>query len=140
MPDNPEDLVPADTPWDVSVVTGEPERLYHARFTRGAELDRLAPERSSAWRALDLAYVHRFLLDECVTTRLLAGTPPQTHYVKSARQAILLAREAKGVALLCRACTMAELRAVSEAGDLMPQKSTYFYPKLATGLLINPLE
>ena len=29
---------------------------------------------------------------------------------------------------------------VSEAGDLMPQKSTYFYPKLATGLVINPLE
>ncbi len=35
---------------------------------------------------------------------------------------------------------MAQLRAVSEAGDLMPQKSTYFYPKLATGLTINPLE
>ena len=35
---------------------------------------------------------------------------------------------------------MAHLRAVSEAGGLMPQKSTYFHPKLATGLTINPLE
>jgi uncharacterized protein (DUF1015 family) len=34
---------------------------------------------------------------------------------------------------------MAELRSVSQAGDLMPQKSTYFYPKLATGLVIHPL-
>ena len=32
------------------------------------------------------------------------------------------------------------LRGVSEAGGLMPQKSTYFYPKLATGLAINPLD
>jgi len=29
---------------------------------------------------------------------------------------------------------------VSEAGELMPQKSTFFYPKLANGLVINPLE
>jgi uncharacterized protein (DUF1015 family) len=34
---------------------------------------------------------------------------------------------------------MGQLKAVSEAGDLMPQKSTYFYPKLATGLVVNPL-
>jgi uncharacterized protein (DUF1015 family) len=32
------------------------------------------------------------------------------------------------------------VRQVSEAGELMPQKSTFFYPKLATGLAINPLE
>jgi uncharacterized protein (DUF1015 family) len=35
--------------------------------------------------------------------------------------------------------TMEELRSVCAAGDLMPQKSTYFYPKLASGLVINPL-
>ena len=29
--------------------------------------------------------------------------------------------------------------AVAESGGLMPQKSTYFHPKLATGLTINPL-
>jgi uncharacterized protein (DUF1015 family) len=44
------------------------------------------------------------------------------------------------VALLVNATPMAHLRAVSEAGGLMPQKSTYFYPKLATGLTINPLD
>jgi uncharacterized protein (DUF1015 family) len=29
---------------------------------------------------------------------------------------------------------------VADAGERMPQKSTYFYPKLATGLLIHPLD
>ncbi len=32
-----------------------------------------------------------------------------------------------------------EVTAVAAAGDKMPQKSTYFYPKLITGLVINPL-
>ncbi|MBS0188026.1 MAG: DUF1015 family protein, partial [Planctomycetes bacterium] len=31
------------------------------------------------------------------------------------------------------------VRDVSRANELMPQKSTFFYPKLATGLCINPL-
>ena len=31
------------------------------------------------------------------------------------------------------------VRRVCESGEVMPQKSTYFYPKLATGLFINPL-
>jgi len=43
------------------------------------------------------------------------------------------------VAVLPQPTPMAQLRAVSEAGELMPQKSTYFFPKLATGLAINPL-
>ena len=41
--------------------------------------------------------------------------------------------------LLLNAARMDQLRGVSQAGELMPQKSTYFYPKLATGLTINPL-
>ncbi|MCH8148663.1 MAG: DUF1015 family protein [Planctomycetes bacterium] len=45
-----------------------------------------------------------------------------------------------GAPFRVNATPMAHLRAVSEAGGLMPQKSTYFYPKLATGLTINPLE
>ena len=60
-------------------------------------------------------------------------------YVKSAERAEATARQHSGVALLVNATPMEHLRAVSEAGGLMPQKSTYFYPKLATGVTINPL-
>jgi uncharacterized protein (DUF1015 family) len=31
------------------------------------------------------------------------------------------------------------MAAVANAGDVMPQKSTYFYPKLLTGMVFNPL-
>ena len=35
---------------------------------------------------------------------------------------------------------MAAAAAVSEAGEVMPQKSTYFYPKIASGIVLNPLD
>jgi len=44
-----------------------------------------------------------------------------------------------GVTLLMNATPMSRLRTVAESGGLMPQKSTYFHPKLATGLTVNPL-
>jgi len=49
------------------------------------------------------------------------------------------ARDEQGLAVVVQPTSMEQLRAASEAGGLMPQKSTYFYPKLATGLVFNPL-
>jgi len=43
-------------------------------------------------------------------------------------------------AFLLRAPTLEQVRAVAHAGAVMPQKSTYFFPKLWSGFLVNPLE
>ena len=43
-------------------------------------------------------------------------------------------------AILVRPTRMEHLAEVAGAGDVMPQKSTYFYPKLLTGMVFNPLE
>ena len=90
-----------------------------------------------AWQKLDYAYLHRYLIDELLESK--TQKKPQVRYVKSADDAKEAARRESGVALLTGATPMAHLRAVSEAGGLMPPKSTYFHPKLATGLTINPL-
>jgi len=111
---------------------GEAERAV--RFTNRAVLQRLEPDRSEAWRSLDVAYLHRYLIEE-----LAAKLRITVRYVKSADAARALVRQEQGVALLMNATRMEQLRAVSEAGELMPQKSTFFYPKLATGLALNPL-
>ncbi|MGH6831178.1 MAG: hypothetical protein ACREDG_08490, partial [Methylocella sp.] len=87
---------------------------------------------------LDYAYLHRYLIDELLSKAF--GKPAKVHYLKSADDAKATARAHAGVALLVNATPMAHLRAVSEAGGLMPQKSTYFHPKLATGLTLSPLE
>jgi uncharacterized protein (DUF1015 family) len=137
---DPDEVLPPDSAEDIALYRAADDNLYTARFSQRPVLEGLAADRSPAWRGLDLAYLHRYLVDELVTSEALRGAPPTIHYVKSARDAVQEARTNQGIALLCKPCTMAELRAVSEAGDLMPQKSTYFYPKLPTGLVLNPLQ
>jgi uncharacterized protein (DUF1015 family) len=51
-----------------------------------------------------------------------------------------VARGEAMAAILVRPTRLEELIAVAAAGDVMPQKSTYFYPKLLTGMVFYPLE
>jgi uncharacterized protein (DUF1015 family) len=50
------------------------------------------------------------------------------------------ARDGADAAFLLEPTPVAEISAVAAEGDVMPQKSTYFYPKALTGLIINPHE
>ncbi len=122
---------------DIVLYDGESKRETPLRFSDRGMLRSLEPNECEPWYDLDAAYLHRYLIDELLVRRF--RDRPQIRYVKSAEDARRVAREESGVALLVNATPMAHLRAVSEAGGLMPQKSTYFYPKLATGLTINPL-
>jgi uncharacterized protein (DUF1015 family) len=44
------------------------------------------------------------------------------------------------LAALVMPATIEHIRTISNAGQRMPAKSTYFYPKLLSGLVFNPLE
>lgn len=113
---------------------------YFAISPRAADiLDALEADRSPAWRRLGLAFLHAYLFERVVSPQLCHGNEPAVQYVKSAQGAVTAAAETSGAAFLMQPTTMEEMRAVCGAGDLMPQKSTYFYPKLASGLVINPL-
>ncbi len=61
---------------------------------------------------------------------------------KSAASAVAAVDRDDGVdaAWLLEGTPVASIEAVARDGDVMPQKSTYFYPKALTGLVINPLE
>lgn len=124
---------------DLVLYEGTTQRTAGVRFTQRRRLDQLAADKSPAWRQLDVAYLHKVLIDGALYASP-AGGSIKVGYEKSADAARTAARNDHGVALLLRATPMAQLRAVSEAGDLMPQKSTFFFPKLITGLTINPLE
>ncbi|HEV8190664.1 MAG TPA: hypothetical protein VGP82_04160, partial [Ktedonobacterales bacterium] len=63
-------------------------------------------------------------------------------YTRDAEEATSAVRGGTGgaqLALLLNPTPPAAIRDVARAGDRMPQKSTYFYPKLIAGLVINPL-
>ena len=63
-------------------------------------------------------------------------------YTKSAREALDAVDRGDefDLAFLLDPTPVADILAVAADGDVMPQKSTYFYPKALTGLVINPHE
>ncbi|HNQ24432.1 MAG TPA: DUF1015 domain-containing protein [Phycisphaerae bacterium] len=122
---------------DIVLFDGKSGKEVALRFTDRPQLKTLQKGEVEPWYDLDAAYLHRYLIDELLKQRL--GRAPDVRYTKSAENTRQVARDEAGVGLLLNPTPMAHLRAVSEAGGLMPQKSTFFYPKLATGLTINPL-
>lgn len=122
---------------DLTLYEGASGERTPLRFTNRAVLEKLEPDSCDAWHRLDYAYLHRYLIDELLEKK--SSSPPVVRYVKSEEQAMQTARDESGVGLLMNPTPMEILRGVSEAGGLMPQKSTFFYPKLATGLTIYPL-
>ena len=95
---------------------------------------------SEAWRSLDVAVLQELILDP-----LLGIHPdrPETlerlSFVKDATSALAMAGD-HDVAFILNATRMDQLAHVAGGGETMPQKSTYFYPKLLSGLLFKSLE
>ena len=58
----------------------------------------------------------------------------------SAERAIASLDRGTDAAFLMRPTPVQQVRDVAAAGETMPPKSTYFFPKLLTGLVFNPLE
>jgi uncharacterized protein (DUF1015 family) len=97
---------------------------------------------STAVRGLDLAVLHALMLRDVLgigPEEVAAGE--RLAYTRSATEAIeRVAHREAAAAILVRPTRLEQLAAVASAGDVMPQKSTYFYPKLLTGMVFNPLE
>ena len=119
------------------------DRGYLLYANRDAAAERMARERVSTTVArLDLAVLHAALLDDILGISAAdVATGDRLAYTRSqdeARSAV--ERGEAQAAILVRPTRLEELAAVAGAGDVMPQKSTYFYPKLLTGMVFNPLE
>jgi uncharacterized protein (DUF1015 family) len=97
---------------------------------------------STAVRGLDLAILHAAILEDRLGIDPAAvASGGALAYTRSEADAIhAVASGAAKAAILVRPTRLDQLAAVATAGDVMPQKSTYFYPKLLTGLVFYPLE
>jgi uncharacterized protein (DUF1015 family) len=93
-------------------------------------------------RQLDVVQLHRIILDK------LLGLDQETitrlgnvRYIREADEAIGLVDSGEAdIAFLIKPITLDQLKDVSLSGDVMPQKSTDFYPKLLSGLAIYALD
>lgn len=103
---------------------------------------RLPGERSDAWKALDVAILDYLVLDQLLNIgEEQRRNQENLAYTRSER---FLAEQVDGgqyqIGFLLNATKVQDIVAVANARDKMPQKSTYFYPKLITGLIVNDLE
>lgn len=96
----------------------------------------LGDDRAPAWRNLDVAVLHRGILEK------ILALPPETEfqYQKDADLALHAVRKgAASMAFILRATKPEQIRACAGAGERMPQKATYFFPKVPSGLVIHRL-
>lgn len=99
------------------------------------------PKTPKALRTLDVSLLHQLILEKILGITAEAQEQ-QAHlkYVKNLDEPFdqVLAGEAQA-AFLMNGTRLSEVRDVANAGEKMPQKSTYFYPKLLTGLVFNKI-
>jgi uncharacterized protein (DUF1015 family) len=96
---------------------------------------------SPAWQSLDVAAVHELIVDAALgIPRDAVATSDAISFTRDAVQALATVQAGSAqVAILLNPTRPEQVRDVAETGGRMPQKSTFFYPKLITGLVINPV-
>lgn len=106
-------------------------------------------EKPHAWRQLDVAIVQELVVEKICKARLNAGADVKWAFPHSMAEVLAIAQGLETgagggagfaqLAVIVRPTPMEAVREISRAGVLMPQKSTFFYPKLATGLFMHAL-
>jgi len=137
----PEQPTGARTPLQLGYIDNRDGRALRLTLKDQAIADAALPDRSQAYRRLDTGVLEALLLkgalglsDEDISH--LNGL----FYARSTEEALELVRTgAYDAAFFMRPTPVDQVRDVAAAGENMPPKSTFFYPKLLTGLLLNPL-
>jgi uncharacterized protein (DUF1015 family) len=130
------------------------DRWTVARITQAGKqkMAQVATEHSVEWQWLGVSILHRLVMQNLLD----ASNLPAPKYVRDIDEVASgiqhgddAGRDATGqagtggrfeLAALVMPATVTHIRAISSQGERMPAKSTYFYPKLLSGLVINPLE
>lgn len=97
-------------------------------------------EHSKAWRTLDVAILQELIFDRIVKPNFAPGVDLSWAFPHEAKDVLHLCRHAHHQAgFVLQPTPLQAVRDLCNHNELMPQKSTFFYPKLATGMLMNPL-
>jgi len=128
-------------PLRVGYIDAHVRRPFTLTLKDQAIADRALADRPEPYRRLDAAVLEELLLKGPL--ELTDDDISHLHrfgYARTAEQARELVESGQfDLAFVLRGTPVEQVREVAEAGESMPPKSTYFFPKLLTGLLFNPL-
>ena len=119
-------------------IVADRTRMIALVMRPGALPDRLpALAQSEAVRDLDVARVESLVVKEILGS---GTTTPTLRYIADAKQALdTVQHGGAALAVLLNPTKVEQVFAVADAGDVMPPKSTYFIPKVPSGLVLRPL-
>lgn len=133
----------ADAHWTLARLTEKGRRL----------MAEVAADHSPAWQSLGVSILHRLVIETLLAPGSLLPAPMYVRDIEEVVRGLQhgdeRGRDATGqigtggrfeLAALVMPATVEHIRTISGLGERMPAKSTYFYPKLLSGLVINPLE
>jgi uncharacterized protein (DUF1015 family) len=132
---------PGRGPLALGLVDERGERVRRLTLKDQAIADAVLPGRSQAYRELDTGVLETLLLKGA----LGLSDDDIAHfnglfYARDTAEALALVRSGEyDAAFLMRPTPVSQVSEIASAGENMPPKSTYFFPKLLTGLLFNPL-
>ncbi len=104
-------------------------------------MDKVLKTASPALKGLDVSVLHTLILENVlgIDKENMAKQINLT-YTRDFAEAVAAAKGKANCAFILNPTRVEEIAAVSAAGEKMPQKSTYFYPKLITGLVMNKMK
>ena len=112
---------------------------WAAQLTDAGAMRTAAPGECDAWRELDVAILHELIIGDAL--KPWCDGEPTVEYTpdgEAVREACRSGRAQLGFCL--QSTPIQAVEAIARAGAAMPHKSTYFYPKLATGMVMMSLE
>ncbi len=132
---------PDGSPLTLVCIDGQTKRPRLLRLKDQASADAVLADMPEPYRRLDAAVLERLILTGPL--ELTQDDISHLHrfgYARTAEQADALIQSGDfDFAFILRATPVDQVREVAEAGASMPPKSTYFFPKLLTGMLFSPL-
>lgn len=118
-----------------------PEQSWLLSLNEAGKARMSSAGHSAAWKELDVAIAHTLILEDLLQLQAADLTAGQhVRYTHEASEALAAVPNGKAqAALILNPTRVRQICEIADADDQMPQKSTYFYPKLTTGLVLNPL-
>ncbi len=108
----------------------------------GKSMAEILPEMSAAYQMLDVSILHSLILERLLgIDKENMANQRNLRYTRSFDEAVASVNSGESnAAFFLNPTAVSEIGEVAACGEKMPQKSTYFYPKLITGLVMNKLD
>ncbi len=150
-----EEIEVEDNQGTIGFYTASDDKWTLARLTDAGRrmMADVASDHSVDWQGLGVSILHRLVMDTLLAPGASLPAPKYVRdiaeVVRSLNEGDSAGRDATGqagtaghfqLAALVMPATVEHIRNISSHGERMPAKSTFFYPKLLSGLVINPLE